>query len=239
MEWENTGLHLRGLRPPQVHHLLAALDGDACTLQCDDPQKLVSDPGEKLTVWEYHLGKEALATKSRCDHCHSMSLLPTPGMVDGCRQLHHWCTSCHRFAKPTVSADDYPLPPIPVLNTVPLANPDRLGTPITETELRYYLRHLPKHKAPGPDELPYELLQEAGPLLVEYLLEGVNEALEGKTDWPTIWKGGHIRLLPKPGPPTEVRNFRPVVLLSCDLQAPYGCDNQPAEHDSRNPRTTR
>jgi hypothetical protein len=113
-----------------------------------------------------------------------------------------------------VDPKDYVVPPDMMGAQIPEGNRARLTTPLTEDELDCFIKRLPPRKAAGPDGLPYELLKVAGKRMRQYILEGVNAALQGDADWPTVWKSGHIRLLHKKGPPTEAKNFRPVVLLS-------------------------
>jgi hypothetical protein len=49
---------------------------------------------------------------------------------------------------------------------------------------------------------------------MQVILAGVNAALTNLRRWPVVWKSGDIRLLYKKGLPTEITNYRPVVLLS-------------------------
>jgi hypothetical protein len=90
----------------------------------------------------------------------------------------------------------------------------RLSRQLTEAELRKHLSSLPRRKAPGPDGLPYELIRNPSQRFGALILEGVNEALGDLQEWPRVWKSGDIRLLYKKGSPADIRNYRPVVLLS-------------------------
>jgi hypothetical protein len=59
----NSTLLIEGIRPSHCVFLLRILEGLPCTLQCRNPDRLLSDPADKLAIWEHHLGKEALAQR--------------------------------------------------------------------------------------------------------------------------------------------------------------------------------
>jgi len=74
---------------------------------------------------------------------------------------------------------------------------------------------LRKGGAPGPDEIPYELLTTAPAAFQDALLECINEILAGGQPPPPGWLGGLVRFLPKPGgDPLEPSSYRPVCLLN-------------------------
>ena len=56
-------------------------------------------------------------------------------------------------------------------------------------DLDYQLARLSNRSAPGPDELPNELLKTAPSEFRQALLDSLNEILENGTSPPTDWLG--------------------------------------------------
>ena len=87
-----------------------------------------------------------------------------------------------------------------------------LSQQMTQEDFEYFLRHLPRRKAAGVDEVNYEMLASAPPNQQAIILEGLNQLLAGRK-LPADWKGGKIRLLSKREPAHLIENMRPVTLL--------------------------
>ena len=86
---------------------------------------------------------------------------------------------------------------------------------ISEDDFEYFLGQLPGHRAPGSDQLPYELLRQATKTFKGAVLDGVNEILTMRPPPPASWLGGQIRFLFKRGDPLDASCYRPVCLQDC------------------------
>ncbi|GBG78683.1 hypothetical protein CBR_g27907 [Chara braunii] len=93
----------------------------------------------------------------------------------------------------------------------------RLKEEITLQEIKTALSDLPKNKAAGPDGMPMDHLQAASDVIGPLLLEICNSFFKDAQVPPEGFGEANIILLYKKGNPTEIRNWRPVSLLS----APY------------------
>ena len=82
-------------------------------------------------------------------------------------------------------------------------------------EMELIINELPKGKASGTDDIPYEFISHLDEKSKTYLLEIFNACWNSCT-FPDIWKHGLIMPLLKPGKkPTSEESYRPLVLLSC------------------------
>ncbi|GBG77572.1 hypothetical protein CBR_g24019 [Chara braunii] len=88
---------------------------------------------------------------------------------------------------------------------------------ITIEEIEGAAADLPKRKAAGPDGMPMDHLHAVMPTVCLMLGEMFNAFLSGRQRMPTGFGGATIVVLHKKGDPAEIRNWRPVSLLS----APY------------------
>jgi hypothetical protein len=75
----------------------------------------------------------------------------------------------------------------------------------------YVIKHLPRKKAAGSDEVTYEMMAASPPEQLAILLAGINQVLSGG-EIPSCWKGGLLRLLSKREPAYLIENMRPVTL---------------------------
>ena len=87
---------------------------------------------------------------------------------------------------------------------------------ITEVEIRNAIKELKNNKSPGIDKISNELLKytlQAAYTLKYPLSVLFNTCLNGR-DVPKSWKNALIILVYKKGDPTELKNYRPISLLS-------------------------
>ncbi len=84
--------------------------------------------------------------------------------------------------------------PIPFrLSNIPRIPADSVATlrgAISEDDFEYLLGQLPGHRAPGSDQLPYELLRQATQTFKGAVLDGVNEILTMRPPLPCLLAGG-------------------------------------------------
>ncbi|GBG89986.1 hypothetical protein CBR_g50077 [Chara braunii] len=92
-----------------------------------------------------------------------------------------------------------------------------LDAPITQEEVAGAPFGMHKGKASGPDGLPVEYLMTATRPLLLYLCEAFNRLFSGEEASPATFGQTTIVLLYKKGSVEEIRNWRPISLLS----APY------------------
>ncbi|KAG0822606.1 hypothetical protein G6F19_011268 [Rhizopus arrhizus] len=94
-----------------------------------------------------------------------------------------------------------------------------LVSPITFDELLQQVQRSPKHSSPGNDGLGYQYLKILFniPILKKLILEVYNNALN-KESTPSSWKDIRVRLLPKKGDLTDLKNWRPISLINCDAK---------------------
>ena len=84
---------------------------------------------------------------------------------------------------------------------------------LTLTELKFALSSC-SSKSPGPDTLPYLIIQNFNEHQLHKLLQFLNYIFE--TGYPSQWKEGIIIPLPKPNKPrTNVDSYRPITLTNC------------------------
>lgn len=84
---------------------------------------------------------------------------------------------------------------------------------VTCSEIENALKHMTRGKAPGPDGVVIELIQDSGPEVWARLAELFTKCLETSTI-PSDWNEGSIVLLHKKGDITDINNYRPISLLS-------------------------
>jgi hypothetical protein len=91
--------------------------------------------------------------------------------------------------------------------------------PITIDELYDQVKRSPARSSPGNDGLGYQYLRILFQILSlePLLLEVYNRALS-QGSIPLTWKDIRVRLLPKKGDLTDLKNWRPISLISCDAK---------------------
>ena len=103
-----------------------------------------------------------------------------------------------------------------VSNTPNLLNssPDKDEVPnFTKEEVKKCLKEMSKNKAPGPDEITSDVISLGGESLLEYLTKTYNHILKTKTI-PSTWEEAKIIIIYKKGDPGDIKNYRPISLLS-------------------------
>ena len=91
-------------------------------------------------------------------------------------------------------------------------NHDNIPT-ILESEIRTALTQMKNGKAPGPDGVKIEVLKAGSEESVKILPKIYNKELLTQKI-PTYWKNATIILLHKKGSKSEVKNYRPISLMS-------------------------
>ena len=188
------------------------------SIRCSDANRVVHRDSDKVVAWENFMAKEALATKTRCCCCMEGGIIPIVKIADKKREIVQWCTACRRFSVGVTRPQDYSadflsdclkskVPPV-------WRDDERLSRKISWEDFLFYIKRLPRRKAPGPDEITSEMLQRAPEEALRVLYEAINKALSGESDLNTVFKNGNIFLLFKKGDYDDPRNYRPIVLLS-------------------------
>ena len=114
---------------------------------------------------------------------------------------------------PLVDARDYTDLPFPTDGISRIPAGATLRGFVAREDLDHQLDRLGNRKAPGPDELPNELLKTAPSEFRQALLDCLNEILAKGTAPPADWLGGLVRFLPNAGgDPLEPGSYRPVCL---------------------------
>jgi hypothetical protein len=199
-------------RQQLIAALTAAEQDDAQVLSTGSKPGYITDRQERIATWEQWLGEAAGATKQRCNHCASQELTLIPGLTTGGTW---WCGGCSRVTTPVVNSSEYNAFPFPTEGIAKVPAGATLRGPITREDFDFHVDQLRRGKAPGPDEIPYELLATAPEAFKDTLLECLNEVLAGGRPPPPDWLGGLVRFLHKPGGDLlEPSSYRPVCLLN-------------------------
>ncbi|SAL96475.1 hypothetical protein, partial, partial [Absidia glauca] len=95
---------------------------------------------------------------------------------------------------------------------------DALMSPITKDELVQQSCRASAHSSPGSDGLGYPFLRLLFqiPQLEQMLLSVYNDAFSGII--PSSWQDIRVRLLPKKGDLSSLKNWRPISLINCDAK---------------------
>ena len=84
---------------------------------------------------------------------------------------------------------------------------------VTKEEIKKALKSMKRGKAPGEDGISVDLIKDAGEIAIEKLSRLFTKCLEaGKI--PRTWKNATIVLIHKKGDLTDLKNYRPISLLS-------------------------
>ena len=77
----------------------------------------------------------------------------------------------------------------------------------------HFIKKLKNKKSPGPDGVANELLKSAASLVRKPLAHLMNACLQNETI-PSDWRNALVILIFKKGDPTDLKNYRPISLLS-------------------------
>lgn len=132
----------------------------------------------------------------------------------------------HNFYQKLYTVDPIPLEHIQAyLDTITfdpqVSEPDgqRLQQPFDFDDIVDMAKRCPKQSSPGSDGLGYTYLHMLYnlPCLKNFLIRVYDDALR-QGIFPTSWKEIRIRLLPKKGNLTDLKNWRPIALINCDAK---------------------
>ena len=145
------------------------------------------------------------------------NLCPTPETMQQAVSAFYTC-----LYSPEESNDDAVrdlLAHIPIDNVLSEAEGQSLCRKFTIEDLCISSRRTPRRSSPGPDGLPYEILFLVfrHPLYANMLESVYNDALTAGV-YPSSWQQTCMRLLPKKGDLTSLKNWRPIALINCDAK---------------------
>ena len=172
--------------------------------------RYVLDRCDRIAMWERWLGEAAGATKQRCPNCRSQMLRHIPGLA---RHGAWWCCGCSHVVEPVVEEHEYATLPFPTATAPRIPAGATLRGPVELADIEFFLSGRGNGHAPGPDELPYELIRTAPMAFKQVLLDCLNQVLVSGSAPPADWLGGLVRFLPKPGGDLlDPGSYRPVCL---------------------------
>ena len=94
------------------------------------------------------------------------------------------------------------------------SSPDTEEIPeFTEEEVERAIKWTKRHKAQGVDGITSDIIKLGGPIVLTYLINIFNNILKTK-QIPDSWHEAKIVILFKKGDPKDIKNYRPISLLS-------------------------
>ena len=97
---------------------------------------------------------------------------------------------------------------------VKITSPENSELPeITSREVEVAIKNMKKNKAQGLDEISKDILEEGGDEVITQLVKLFNQIITKKCI-PQSWKEAKIILLHKKGDKADIKNYRPISLLS-------------------------
>jgi len=140
------------------------------------------------------------------------------------RSFRYFCHNCKLLSK---EVEEVPLNQCPIPDSI---FTDRLlphDAPLLATEIEYqefdsWIKNMPKGKSAGPDEITYEMWQEAPKQMRILLWKAINEINSGRRI-PAEWDGAYTKLLvKKAGEEAQMESLRPVCLMNTAVKALTG-----------------
>ena len=103
---------------------------------------------------------------------------------------------------------------VPTPESSTISSPDTEEIPeFTEEEVERAIKWMKKLKAQGMDGITSDIIELGGPIVLTYLTNIFNNILKTK-QIPDSWHEAKIVILFKKGNPKDIKNYRPVSLLS-------------------------
>ena len=95
-----------------------------------------------------------------------------------------------------------------------IPSPDAIEIPpILHSEVQTAINQMKRNKAPGTDQVTTDIMVVGGEVIIQEMVTLFNDILN-KTRIPKDWKEAKIIILFKKGDKSEVKNYRPISLLS-------------------------
>ena len=99
-------------------------------------------------------------------------------------------------------------------NKPKIVSPDQSALPeITEREVEAATKEMKDNKAPGTDDITSDIIKIGGRETIRELTKLYNQILDERRI-PSCWKEAKVILLFKKGDKTDIKNYRPISLLS-------------------------
>ena len=103
---------------------------------------------------------------------------------------------------------------VPTPESTMKSSPDTEEIPqFTEEEVERAIKRMKRHKAQGVDGITSDIIKLGGPIVLTYLTNIFNNILKTK-QIPDSWHEAKIVILFKKGDPKDIKNYRPISLLS-------------------------
>ena len=103
---------------------------------------------------------------------------------------------------------------VPTPESTMKSSPDTEEIPeFTEEEVERAIKRMKRHKAQGVDGITSDIIKLGGPMVLTYLTSIFNNILKTK-QIPDSWHEAKIVILFKKGDPKDIKNYRPISLLS-------------------------
>ena len=102
---------------------------------------------------------------------------------------------------------------VPTPESTMKSSPDTEEIPEFTEEVERAIKRMKRHKAQGVDGITSDIVKLGGPIVLTYLINIFNNILKTK-QIPDSWHEAKIVILFKKGDPKDIKNYRPISLLS-------------------------